>query len=88
MSTYLLAVFVGKFDYIEMNTKNGVLVRAYTPEGKSQLAELQTKIVVESIDLYEQFFSVPYPLPKLDILSLHYFSMSAMENWGCIIFAS
>ena len=36
MSTYLLAMVVGEYDYIEDTDSNGVLIRVYTPLGKKQ----------------------------------------------------
>ena len=36
MSTYLLAFIVGEYDYVEETDANGVLVRVYTPVGKSE----------------------------------------------------
>ena len=35
MSTYLLAFCVGEFDCVQAQTNNGVLVKVYTPPGKS-----------------------------------------------------
>ena len=42
MSTYLLAVVVGQFDYVEGFTNDNIKVRVYTPvgskdQGKSRL---------------------------------------------------
>ena len=34
MSTYLLAMIVGEYDYVEDRDSDGVLVRVYTPVGK------------------------------------------------------
>lgn len=34
MSTYLVAAVIGEYDYVEANSKDGVLVRVYTPVGK------------------------------------------------------
>jgi len=36
MSTYLLAFCVGEFDHIEATTPEGVVVRCWTPVGKSE----------------------------------------------------
>ena len=36
MSTYLLAFIVGEFDFVEGQSKDGVLVRVYTPLGKKE----------------------------------------------------
>ncbi len=36
MSTYLVAFVVGEYDYVEERDRNGVLIRCYTPLGKSE----------------------------------------------------
>jgi len=36
MSTYLLAMIVGEYDYVEARDSDGVLVRVYTPVGKKE----------------------------------------------------
>ena len=86
MSTYLSAFLVGKFDKVEVLTKRGISVRGYTPVGLSHGALEHTKIAAESIDLYEEYFQIEYPLPKLDLVALHRSLNRAMENWGLITF--
>ena len=39
MSSYLLAFVVGEFDFVEERDSNGVLIRVYTPVGKSSLGQ-------------------------------------------------
>lgn len=34
----------------------------------------------------QNFFNVPYPLKKLDLLPIPDFAAGAMENWGCVTF--
>jgi aminopeptidase N len=86
MSTYLLAWVVGKLDYKEATTKNGVLVRAYATRGKGGQLDYALQAAVEQLEFYNDYFGVPYPLPKCDIIAVPDFSAGAMENWGCITF--
>ena len=44
------------------------------------------KLAAEAVDFYSEFFGIPYPLSKLDLVSLHSMPVRAMENWGCITF--
>lgn len=86
MSTYLLAWVVGKLDYRETKTKDGVTVRTYaTPDKKDQLG-FALETAVKSIEFYNEYFDIAYPLPKCDLIALPDFSSGAMENWGCITF--
>lgn len=36
MSTYLVAFIVGEFDYVASQTKDGTVVRVFTPLGKNE----------------------------------------------------
>ena len=85
MSTYLLFFGLGEFDRISKqagSTEVGVIVgRGNGPKGQYAL-DASAKIV----DYYDDYFGVPYPLPKLDNIAgpgqSQFFS--AMENWGAI----
>ncbi|PIN22297.1 Puromycin-sensitive aminopeptidase [Handroanthus impetiginosus] len=86
MSTYLVAIVVGLFDYVEDITKDGIKVRAYCPVGKSEKGKFALTIAVETLDFYKMYFSMPYPLPKLDMVAVPEFSDAAMENYGLITY--
>mmetsp|Transcript_25260 Transcript_25260/g.58860 ORF Transcript_25260/g.58860 Transcript_25260/m.58860 type:complete len:892 (-) Transcript_25260:139-2814(-) len=86
MSTYLLACAVGEFDFVEAITKNGVLVRVYTPPGRSANGAFALRTATQCLDLYDGFFGLPYPLPKLDMIAIPEFAMGAMENWGLVTY--
>lgn len=86
MSTYLVAMVVGEFDYVQAQTEHGVLVKVYTTPGRSHTGTFALDCAVRCLDLYDDFFGVPYPLPKLDMVGVPEFAMGAMENWGLVTY--
>lgn len=86
MSTYLLAWVSGDLVYDEAMSSHGVSVRAYsTPihEGKAAFA---LGIATEALDYLDDYFGIPYPLKKYDIVALPDFAAAAMENWGMVTY--
>ncbi len=53
MSTYLLAFVVGEFDYVEDKTRDGVLVRVYTPIGKREQGLFALQVAVKTLPFYD-----------------------------------
>merc|ERR1712176_193328 len=88
MFTYLAAFFVGVADYVESETKYGVKVRVYTPVGKKEHGQFALDMGVKSLEFYEDYFNVKFPLPKCDQIGLDDFSAGAMENWGLVTYRS
>ncbi len=86
MSTYLLAFIIGDFEYIEKKSTNGVRVRVYTVPGKKHQAKFALDCTVRTLEFYEKYFDIPYPLNTLDMIAIPDFSSLAMENWGAITF--
>jgi len=86
MSTYLVAFCVGEFDFVQGSTENGVVVRVYTPPGKHEHGTFALDVAKKTLDLYDKFFGVKYPLPKLDMVAIPEFAMGAMENWGLVTY--
>ncbi len=86
MSTYLLAFIVGDFEYVEKKSNRGVLVRVYTTPGKKHQAKFALDVTVRTLEFYEEYFNIPYPLNTLDMIAIPDFTSLAMENWGAITF--
>lgn len=87
MSTYILCLVIGKFEYIHKATPTSKIdVRVYVPFGRKHQGEYSLELAVKTLEFYEKYFGIPYPLDKMDLVSIHEMSVRAMENWGCITF--
>lgn len=86
MSTYLLAFVAGQLDYKEVKTADGVVIRTYATPDKMGQVDFSLDVAVQCLEFYNQYFGIPYPLPKLDMVALPDFSMGAMENWGLVTY--
>ncbi|KAG9511054.1 Puromycin-sensitive aminopeptidase [Fragariocoptes setiger] len=87
MSTYLVAIVVGQFDYIESTTVSGCRVRVYVQHSqRKDQAKFALNVAVKSLEYYEKLFGIKYPLAKFDLISLRDFGSGAMENWGAVIY--
>lgn len=86
MSTYLVAVVVGEYDYVEAKSEDGVLVRVYTPVGKKDQGQFALDVATKVLPYYKSYFNIAYPLPKMDLIAISDFSAGAMENWGLVTY--
>ncbi|XP_066443034.1 puromycin-sensitive aminopeptidase isoform X2 [Eleutherodactylus coqui] len=86
MSTYLVAFVVGEYDFVEARSADGVLVRVYTPVGKAEQGKFALEVAAKTLPFYKDYFNVPYPLPKIDLIAIADFAAGAMENWGLVTY--
>ena len=87
MSSYLLALVIGELHKKTARTKSGVEVNVWaTPAQNENTLDFALDIATRSIDFYDEYFGVKYPLPKSDHVALPDFSSGAMENWGLITY--
>lgn len=86
MSTYLLAFIIGEFEFIEGYTKDKVQVRVFTTAGKVHQAKFALDVAIKSLEFYNEYFAIHYPLPVLDLIAIPDFESAAMENWGAVTF--
>ena len=87
MSSYLLAFVIGELHKKSARTESGVEVNVWaTPAQNENTLDFALDIATRSIDFYDEYFGVKYPLPKSDHVALPDFSSGAMENWGLITY--
>lgn len=79
MSTYLVAVVVGEYDFVEGRSGDGVLVRVYTPVGRKEQGLFALEVTQKVLPYYKDYFQIAYPLPKVDLIAISDFSAGAME---------
>ena len=87
MSSYLLAFVAGDLQGVTAKTKNGTLVGVYSTKAHplSNL-DFSLDIAVRSIEFYEDYYGVKYPIPQSLHIALPDFSAGAMENWGLVTY--
>jgi aminopeptidase N/puromycin-sensitive aminopeptidase len=85
MSSYLAALVVGNFEYIE-GEADGIPIRVYSTPGKKEMGKFALESAEHILSYYDKYFNVKYPYGKLDLVGLPDFSAGAMENTGCITF--
>ncbi len=86
MSTYLLAFVYGEIGYKEAATNRGTKVRTYATPDNVKFTDFALETGVKILEFYEDYFDIPYPLEKCDMIALPDFASGAMENWGLITY--
>jgi len=85
MSSYLAALVVGNFEYVE-GEADGIPIRVYATTGKKDMGKFSLEAAEHILSYYDKYFGIKYPYGKLDLIGLPDFSAGAMENTGCITF--
>ena len=87
LPSYLVALGVGPFDFVDAGKagQNHVALRMITPKGKGGQAKYAAEVTGQILEQLENYFAVPYPYDKLDILAVPLFG-GAMENPGLITY--
>jgi len=85
MSTYLLYLGVGKFEEVQEKLGNIDVIVA-TKLGQAAKGNFALDAAKRAIELFEDYFGIPYLLPKVHLVAVPEFAAGAMENWGAITF--
>ncbi|HEV3329090.1 MAG TPA: M1 family metallopeptidase [Acidimicrobiales bacterium] len=86
MSTYLVALVVGRFEQSEVIDVDGVPLSVVCTPGKSHLAAHALEVGAFALRYFTSYFGIPYPGDKVDLVGIPDFAAGAMENLGCITF--
>jgi puromycin-sensitive aminopeptidase len=86
MSTYLVAFIVGPLAPGEPIWVGRTPLRVWCTPGKRRLTSFAQQIGAFSLKLYEDYYDLPYPGDKLDLIAIPDFAAGAMENLGAITF--
>lgn len=86
MSTYLVAFVIGALEPTESVQTDGVPIRVWAVPGKGRLARFALQVAAFSLRFLREYYAVPYPGDKLDLIAIPDFAFGAMENLGAITF--
>ena len=85
MAPYLFYLAVGRFDQAD-GPPGGLKVRVLTPPGRGESGRYAAEVGGRIVAAFEEYYGIPYPLPKLDLVAVSEHAFGAMENWGAISF--
>lgn len=86
MSTYLVAFVVGPLEATDPVLVDAVPLRIVHVPGKSHLTAFALEVGSHALRFFTDYFGLPYPADKLDLVAIPDFAFGAMENLGCVTF--
>jgi len=86
MSTYLVAFIVGEFIGTKEVMAGKVPIRVWAVPGKEHLSIFALDIAQFSVNYFANYYGIPYPGTKMDLIAIPDFAFGAMENLGAITF--
>ena len=86
MSTYLVAFIVGDLEATDAIQVGRTPLRVWCVPGKRHLAGFALEVAADSLRFFQDYYGLPYPGDKLDLLAIPDFASGAMENLGAITF--
>ncbi len=85
LPSYLVAFAIGDFDVRE-GPASPVPIRLIAAKGRAGLGETAIAATAALVQTLGDYFGIPYPYPKLDLVAVPDFAPGAMENAGLITF--
>jgi aminopeptidase N/puromycin-sensitive aminopeptidase len=85
MSTYLLALAIGDWQCLE-RTAAGIPVRVCAVPEKKEMGQFALDVAAHVLDFYQQWYGIPYPFGKLDMVAIPDYEWGGMENTAAIFY--
>ena len=86
MSTYLVAFVVGPLEATEPIHAGGVPIRVVHRPGQGDRTSFALDVAAAALDWFADYYAIPYPSDKVDLIAIPDFAFGAMENLGCVTF--
>ena len=86
MSTYLVAFVVGPLEATDALPTAGTTVRIIHRPGRGHLSAFALDVAAAALEYYVDYYDLPYPGDKLDMVAIPDFAFGAMENLGCVTY--
>jgi puromycin-sensitive aminopeptidase len=86
LSTYLVAFVVGPLEVTDPVDVDGTPLRVVHVPGKAHLAPFALEVGAFCLRWFAEWYGIPYPGDKVDLIALPDFAAGAMENLGAITF--
>ncbi len=86
MSTYLVAFVIGELEATEIGEAGNTKIRIIHRPGFSDQTNYAGTAGIELLNFFEDYYKIPYPGSKLDLIAIPDFAMGAMENVGAVTF--
>jgi aminopeptidase N len=85
MPSYLNVFVAGELDVIDSRV-GPTQIRVIATKGKAESGRYALEASAQILQYYNDYFGLPYPLPKLDQIAIPGGFGGAMENWGGITY--
>jgi puromycin-sensitive aminopeptidase len=86
MSTYLVAFVIGPLEATAPVDVDGVPLRVVHTPGNAHLTAFALESAAFALRWFRDYYGIPYPAEKLDLVAIPDFAFGAMENLGCVTF--
>jgi puromycin-sensitive aminopeptidase len=86
MSTYLVAFIVGPFHQTAVVDVDGVPLAVVCRPDQLHLTSYALDVGAFSLRFFKEYFGIPYPGEKVDLVAIPDYPYGAMENLGCVTF--